>query len=60
MTWAWTFWLPQLVLASSLATGIVIFLLPEEGTGSGARSTCWARCSSWCWWASCSTARCGG
>jgi multicomponent Na+:H+ antiporter subunit D len=33
MSWTWTFWLPQLVLASSLVTGIVIFMLPEERHG---------------------------
>jgi multicomponent Na+:H+ antiporter subunit D len=29
----WTFWLPLIVLSSSLVTGIVIFFLPEERSG---------------------------
>jgi multicomponent Na+:H+ antiporter subunit D len=33
MWWGWGFWLPQLVLASSLVTGLVIFALPEERHG---------------------------
>jgi multicomponent Na+:H+ antiporter subunit D len=29
----WSFWIPQLVLASSLVTGVVIFTLPEARSG---------------------------
>jgi multicomponent Na+:H+ antiporter subunit D len=33
-TWGWSFWLPQLVLGTSLVTGLAIFLLPEQRTGA--------------------------